>query len=215
MTHRFPLLAALALFLALNSAATAQNGRTVNYAILKEGEPIGRETYLLLQEGEHVTVKLTVESRVRILLIDFRYSHKRSESWNGDRLERLVADTDDDGSKHHVEAVADGNGGLTVTSDARPAGIATSAFPLSMWRRSIVGHDNLFAVESGDGPLHVAFKDLGPEVVTIGGRAVDCQHYMMTGDVDRDLWYDADGLLAKASFRRRGFGITILREPSS
>ncbi len=194
--------------------AAAQDARTVTYSILKEGEKIGSETYQLRSDGDHLAVQLAVESHVRILFLDFNYHHKRSESWTGDRLDSLVADTDDDGTKHHVEANADGKGGLSLTSDTKPITLPADAFPLAMWRKAMLGHSTLFAVESDDAPYHVSFKDLGTDAVLIGGVKLDCQHVAMTGDVDRDLWYDADGMLAKVTFRRRGFGITILRDPS-
>jgi hypothetical protein len=192
--------------------AAAQTARTVSYSILKEGDPIGKEVYDIAKEGERTIVKLAVQSDVHILFLDFRYRHNRTEVWDGDHLVKLSADTDDDGSKHHVEAVADGQGGLTVTSDNKPILVAADSYPLSMWQKSIVGHANLFAVESNDAPYRVTFRDVGAETLTIGDRKLECEHYAMTGDVDRDLWYDADGMLAKVNFRRRGFGISIVRD---
>jgi len=185
----------------------AQGPKTVSYSILKEGDPIGKEVYEIGQDGDLTSVKLTVESKVHILFLDFRYHHNRSEVWNGDKLVKLVADTDDDGTKHHVEAV-DGK----VTSDGKPMAVPDDSYPLVMWRKGVIGHSTLFAVESDDKPYHVAFKDVGAETLTIAGAKLDCEHYAMTGDVDRDLWYDADGMLAKVSFRRRGFGISIVRD---
>jgi hypothetical protein len=205
------LLLVLAVAVGLPGVAAAQTSGKVTYSILKEGEPIGKETYVIERDGDHVSVQLTVDSVVHIMFLDFSYHHRRSESWNGDKLEQLVADTDDDGSKHHVAATA-GNGGLTLTSDGKPLAVATDAYPLSMWRKAIVGHTTLFAVESNDPPYHVAIKDVGSEVLTVGGQKIDAEHYAMTGDVDRDLWYDANGMLAKVAFRRRGFAISIVRD---
>jgi hypothetical protein len=199
------ILAGMALAI-LTLPALAQ--KTVSYSILKEGEPIGKEVYEISQDGDQTKVKLAVESKVHILFLDFRYHHNRTESWNGEKLVSLVADTDDDGTKHHVEATSDGK----VTSDGKPVPVGDDAFPLAMWRKTIIGHTTLFAVESDDKPYHVSFKDVGAETLTIGGNKLDCEHYAMTGDVDRDLWYDADGMLAKVSFRRRGFGISIIRD---
>ena len=200
----------LALLLALPCAGFAQS-RTVSYSILKEGDPIGKEIYDITQDGDQITVKLVVDSKVRILFLDFHYHHERSESWDGDKLVKLVADTDDDGTKHHVEAT-NTDGKLSVTSDGKALQVAADAFPLAMWRKAIVGHNDLFAVESDDKPYKVTIKDVGPESVEIGGQKIACEHYAMTGDVDRDLWYDPDGMLAKVSFRRRGFGISLLRD---
>jgi hypothetical protein len=206
---RLGLLATIALAL----PAAAESARTISYTILKEGEPIGKEVYDISQDGDRISVKLAVESKVRILFLDFRYRHNRTELWDGERLLKLSADTDDDGARHHVEAASDGKGGVSLASDGKTIAVSADAFPLAMWRRNIVGHNTLFAVESDDSPYRVAFKDVGPETVSIGERKIECEHYAMTGDVDRDLWYDADGMLAKVNFRRRGFGISIVRDP--
>ena len=202
---------AVALAPVLAVAETADS--TFTYSILKEGEPIGKETYQFTRDGDQIGVQLTVDSSVHILFLDFRYHHRRTESWSGERLDALIADTDDDGTKHHLEARSDGQGGLTLSSDGKKQPIPAGAFPLSMWRRSLLGHTTLFAVESDDGFFDVAFKDLGADPLIIGGKRVACEHFAMTGDVDRDLWYDTDVMLAKVTFRRRGFGISIVRDP--
>ncbi len=41
-----------------------------------------------------------------------------------------------------------------------------------------------------------------------GGALVD--HFKMTGDEERELWYDAQGHLVRAKFRRRGSDIEFL-----
>jgi len=203
---------ALGLLAFLPQLASAE---TLSYSILKEGEPIGKETYTLQRDGDHIVLQLSVESKVHILFLDFTYRHHRAENWTGDHLDKLVADTDDDGSKHHVEAKGTETGGITLTSDGKTLSVPADAFPLSMWRKAMIGHSTLFAVESDDTPYHVVIKDAGPETLIIGGQKIDCEHYAMTGDVDRELWYDAAGLLAKVSFRRRGFGISIVRDAIS
>ena len=203
--------AALAL-LSLPSFALADS-KTVTYTILKEGDPIGKETYMIDRDGDHANVSLTVDSAVHILFLDFKYHHTRTESWNGASLEKLSADTDDDGSKHHVEIAADPAGGFKVTSDGKPVTVPADAFPLAQWNKAMVNHPVLIPVESDDTPYKVSFKETGPASIAIGnGQTVQTEHFVLSGDVERDLWYDQDGVLAKVTFRRRGFNIAIVRD---
>jgi hypothetical protein len=202
--------AASLIALLLPGVALAE-AKTVTYSILKDGDPIGKETYVIDRDGDHTTVTLTVDSAVRILFLDFRYHHTRSESWNGAALEKLSADTNDDGSKHHVDATADG-ASFKVVTDGKTVVVPADAIPLVQWNKAIVGHPVLISVENDDTPYKVSFKDVGPDSLTIGGQKLDTEHYMMSGDIERDLWYDADGALAKVTFRRRGFGIAIVRD---
>lgn len=209
-----PLILLVILLIGVAPPARAAEEKRVSFSILKEGDPIGRERYQIQQDGDQVMVQLSVESKVHILFLDFNYHHTRNEIWNGEHLEKLIADTDDDGSKHHVEALQDPSGELKLVSDRRPIPLPADAYPLVMWRKSVITHGTLFAVESDDAPYHVTIKDIGPDPVMIGADRIECEHYAMSGDVDRDLWYDAEGMLAKVSFRRRGFGIVILRDPA-
>ena len=204
---------AAALIALLAPGLALAESKTISYTILKEGDPIGKETYMLDRDDGHLTVALTVDSAVRILFLDFRYHHTRTESWNEGKLEKLSADTDDDGAKHHVEVAADPGGtGFKVTTDGKALNVPADAFPLAQWNNAMLNHPVLIAVESDDQPYKVAFKDIGQESVTIGGQKIETEHYVMSGDVERDLWYDTDGVLAKVTFRRRGFGIAIVRD---
>jgi len=205
-------LTAAAAALLLQGAALAES-KTITYTILKDGDPIGKETYVLDRDGDHTGVALTVDSAVRILFLDFKYHHTRTESWNGTKLEKLSADTDDDGTKHHVEIAAKENGtGFTVTTDGKPVLAPDDAFPLAQWNRAMAPHPVLIPVENDDKPYKVAVKDIGPDSLTIGGEKVATEHFSLSGDIERELWYDADGVLAKTTFRRRGFGIAIVRD---
>lgn len=203
-------IAALTL-LALPGFALAES-KTITYTILKEGDPIGKETYVVDRDGERTTVALTVDSAVHILFLDFKYHHTRTESWNGVALEKLSADTDDDGTKHHVEIAADSAGGFKVTTDGKTVAVPPDAFPLAQWNKAMVNHPVVIPVESDDTPYKSAWKDAGPASLTIGGQALQTEHFVLSGDIDRDLWYDSDGVLAKVTFRRRGFGIAIVRD---
>ena len=206
-THLKVALAALLL-----QGAACADSKTITYTILKDGDPIGKETYMLDRDGDHTSVALTVDSAVRILFLDFRYHHTRTESWNGTQLDKLSADTDDDGTKHHVEIAAKEGGGFTVSSDGKAVEAPADAFPLAQWNRAMVNHPVLIPVENDDKPYKVAFKDVGPDSLTIAGEKVATEHYSLSGDIERELWYDADGVLAKVTFRRRGFGIAIVRD---
>ena len=204
---------AAALLALLAPGLAFAESRTVSYTILKDGDPIGKETYVIDRDGDHTSVALTVDSAVRVLFLDFRYHHTRTESWTGGKLETLSADTDDDGAKHHVEVAADPSGaGFQVTTDGKSVNASADAFPLAQWNKAMVGHPVLIAVESDDAPYKVVFKDAGPDTLTIGGQKLETEHYTLSGDVERDLWYDNDGVLAKTTFRRRGFGIAIVRD---
>ncbi len=186
--------------------------QSLSYTIHKDGDPIGKEIYTINHDGDKTTVNLTADSQVQVLFLNFHYHHQRTETWTGSHLDRMVADTDDDGTKHHVEAqtVADG---VKVVADGRDTTLPADALPLTMWTRAVVvEHSVLYSVENDDSPYKVSIRDLGTETVKTGQGAVAAEHYAIAGDVERDLWFGSDGTLVEAAFHRRGFLITIVRD---
>jgi hypothetical protein len=190
--------------------AVAMAAAPVSYVILKEGEPIGHETVAITTDGDLTTVEVQTETRVKVLFLDFHYSHRREEMWRSGQMLRMVADTDDDGSIHHIEFVHNDNG-MVVTLDGVVKDMPSEAFPLSLWSKAILDRDTLFGV-SDAAIYHVSIQSLGVASLVRNSQTVPTERYRISGDIDRDLWYGSDGLLVKTAFKRRGYPIEIIRE---
>lgn len=195
--------------LLMASAAGAET-TSFSYGIRKEGEPIGREQVRISPQDGGAVVEVETRTRAKVLFLDFHYDHRRREEWRGNTLVRMVADTDDDGTRSHLEAVqADGGWQFTVNGQAthRPGDL----LPLTLWGRSVVGKTDLFSIIDAK-PYRVKVVSLGTEPVLVGGKTVPAEHFRMTGDVERDLWYGEDGYLLRAAFQRSGYAIEMVRE---
>jgi hypothetical protein len=177
---------------------------------LKDGEPIGHETVGFERSAQRTMVDVSTETKVKVLFLDFHYTHHRQEIWQSGTLTSMVADTDDDGSVHHIEAQRSGDQ-VHLTVDGASRDVAGDVLPLTLWDKGIVEHPNLYSIVDGQ-PYHVTVTALGETPVTMGGKSFSAQHYHMAGDVERELWFGADGLLLKAAFQRRGYPIEIIRE---
>ncbi|MDR3436132.1 DUF6134 family protein [Telmatospirillum sp.] len=182
----------------------------ISYVILKEGQPIGHETVTIDRQGDLTTVQVQTETRVKVLFLDFHYHHQRVETWRAGRLESMVADTDDDGAIHHIEVSHPGQS-VRLTVDGTTRETAGDALPLTLWGKAIIDHGNLYSIVDAE-PYRVTIAALGKSTLALGGREMAAEHYRMTGDVDRDLWFGSDGLLLKVAFERRGYPIEIVRE---
>jgi hypothetical protein len=193
-------------------AATAQAApsQVLSYTYFKGDEPIGRETVSITGAGGQAIVQVTTDTRVKVLFLDFHYHHQRTETWVDGRLERLVADTDDDGSIHHIEVHPDG-GAVHAVADGKAEELPADALPLTLWGKVILDRPVLYSIIDAQ-PYKVTVTRIGTEPLRLGGREVTTEHYRMTGDVERDLWYGADGMLVKAAFERRGYRIRVVRE---
>ncbi len=181
----------------------------LGYSIRKEGEPIGQERVTINRDGDAALVEVRTTTRAKVLFLEFRYDHNRREEWRGGRLVRMVADTDDDGTKSKLEAVRK-DGGWTFTVNGQSAERPGDALPLTLWGRAILDRKELFSIIDAK-PYGVQVAALGNETVNVDGTAQQAEHFRITGDVERDLWYGADGYLLRAAFQRSGYPIEVVR----
>jgi len=186
----------------------AQNPRTLTYAILMDGSPVGQEQVRVQPQGDTVTVDVTASTRVKVLFLNFRYDHERQEVWRGGTLESMRARTDDDGKPHTIEMARKGDG-WSLSVDGKPASATGTALPLTLWTPEVLKRPTLLSVIDAQ-PYAVSVQALGPDTVDLGARKVAAQRHRITGGVDRDLWYAADGTLLKAQFKRSGYDVVYL-----
>ena len=175
--------------------AAAPDGLALDYRVLRDGNPIGRHKVLFRHDGDAV---MTVETEIRItvsFLFITLYSYRLDarETWRGDRLVGLESTTDDDGDLYAVRAVAEGDD-LMVEAGAQSWTAPATVVPSSLWRREMAQGSLLIGVEQGEA-IAVAFEEAGRETVTAWGGDVSATKVVVSGELERELWYDDDGIL--------------------
>lgn len=193
----------------LSSAPGWAESVALGYSIRKEGEPIGQERVTINRDGDAALVEVRTTTRAKVLFLEFHYEHSRREEWQGGKLVRMGADTDDDGTKSKLEAVR-GDNGWTMTVNGQTTERAGDPLPLTLWGRAILDRKELFSIIDAK-PYRVQVAALGSETVTVDGQAQQAEHFRITGDVERDLWYGDDGYLLRAAFQRSGYPIEVVR----
>jgi hypothetical protein len=206
--NRWSGLAAAVVFVATTAPAYAE---AFTFTIFKDADPIGHDTYLITAKGDEKTVQVETRTDVKVLFISYHYHHTRTEVWKGATLVSFVSDTDDDGTKHHVEAHQEGDK-LTAIADGKHVSLPGNAMPFTLWTRQLMSANTpLFDIADFE-PLKLQWVDKGKTVLSLDGHAIDTQHYQVTGDLQWDLWYGLDGNLVKTAFRRMGYPISFVRE---
>ncbi|MCH7554767.1 MAG: hypothetical protein IIC08_02015 [Proteobacteria bacterium] len=175
--------------------AMAPDGLVLDYRVLRDGFEIGRHKVLFRHDGDAV---MTVETEIRIsvsflFITLYTYRLDARETWRGDRLVRLDSTTDDDGDLYAVRAVAEGDG-LRVEAGAKSWTAPATVVPSSLWRREMARGSLLIGVEQGEA-IAVAFEEIGRETVTARGAEVSATKVVVSGELERQLWYDDDGIL--------------------
>jgi hypothetical protein len=181
-------------------ASAVREGRLA-FTVTRNGEPIGSQVYHFDRHGRRVIVDIRTDIDFRLLSLPiYRFRHESREIWDGDRLIRLISNTDDNGDPVSLDVRAEGRV-LKVGGAAGQLDVDPKAVPASLWNPVVVQRDRL--LDPVDGTVmttKVAF--LGEETLAIGDRKVQTRKYRLSGDYSRDLWYDSrDGSLVRVQFK--------------
>lgn len=164
------------------------------FDISRDGNKIGTELVEIDRQGDTTNVKLTTHISVVIMFIEaYRFDHSATETWTGGQLVSYKSMTDDNGKKHSVLAVADGDK-LALDVDGTHSETARDLIPASLWSKDFVDRTNMFDSDTGK-ELTIKVKDLGDEALVQHGTKIEAHHYKISGDLDRDLWFDGDTLV--------------------
>ncbi len=122
----------------------------------------------------------------------------------------MSSDTEDDGRRYRLRAERrDGIFQGTVNGSAFT--VSGYIIPSSLWHRDTPVSEALF--DTIDGMVKVVrARFIGRDRVPVGGKPVEAKHYRLRGQIQRELWYDADCGLVRAAWRTRD-GARIVLEP--
>ncbi len=195
----FRLAGAIAISLALSLPAMASSippqGR-LDFDVIRKGKDIGDISYSFSGNKDDFTVNVVTDIAVKVPLLRLNayvFRQNSIEHWVGGKLATVRSATDDDGEKHQVSAPA---GGLV---------------PGSLWNDEIVRANQVFNTIDGR-VMSVRVVDLGTQAIKTRSGRIMAHHYRITGDLERDVWYDSEGNLARVSFTADdGSTITYVR----
>jgi hypothetical protein len=60
--------------------------------------------------------------------------------------------------------------------------------------------------------LYVAVTDTGEEPIQVGGRRIVARKYLVSGDLDLELWYDRSGAWVKWRMQHARGAVTMTRQ---
>ena len=211
-----PLLVIACLLLPGSAAlACADPPEGAEYAIHHEtyGE-VGRHVIAFSCDGDHLVVETTIEGEVKVLMFPlFKRDGTYREVWRGDRLIAFDSHIVDNGEVYEVRARAEG--GHTVI-DGRRGRIEAPPTIVSNhpWNHEVIERTLLFDTQRGR-LQEVEITPTGREFITVAGREVEAQKYRITGDLQRELWYDDAGNWLKSRLEHDGAKITLTRQSPS
>jgi hypothetical protein len=165
-----------------------------SYDIIRQGSTIGTNTVDIERRGDAVQVKTNTKILVKVMLIEaYRYDHDSTETWKSGQLVAFHSETNDNGTQHSV-SVTPGTGKLDILADGKHNDAPLTLRPASFWDKNFDAQKELFDPANGK-RLAVQIKDLGDDKIAVNGTSHQARHYKISGDLERDVWFDGDTLL--------------------
>src|SRR5205823_5062340 len=151
-------------------AASTQPDTTLNFAVMRNGTPIGNSTVRLRREGEETVAEIVTHIQVKIAYVTvYRFDQSQTERWADGNLVAFTSITDDNGTPHKVVAKRQGNT-LLVDADGKLSEVDPTLTPVSLWNPTLVRKK--LALNPQDGTITpVSVVDHGEEKLVLDGRA--------------------------------------------
>jgi len=192
--------AALAAGRNAQAALPVPRGNGLSFRLMRHGAQIGTHTLTFRGNGDALEVETAVDVLVRFGPIPFvRYSHHSREAWHGDRLVGVSSHTDRNGTKLRMAAAWTDAGLKVEGSGTRPYVAPRNAFASTYWHKATV-FGPLIGTQNGE-LMHPAVSQHPLERVRLAsGQEITARRYALSGDMDVELWYDANDTWAGMRF---------------
>ena len=161
-----------------------------------DGAAIGTHRVTVSPDGEDVKVETETSLEVTLgPLTLYAMEHLRLEVWRDGELEEMTAYTDKNGDVYDIAITRDAEG-YTRVINGRTDRFEPSMRLLALW------HEDLFEFSSFLSPMEdktykISVDFIGADKINLINRSVDAVAYRMSGDTNRELWYDAEGHIIK------------------
>jgi hypothetical protein len=162
----------------------------LRFDVMRDGRRIGSHSLDFRQDGDTLLASIDLKIVFSIgPIVLYRYTHTALETWrNGDFLS-LRSATDDDGTRHRVDASRTADNVVVDTSGTGRAVLAIGSIPLTHWNILCMSRP-LFSPEDGM-PIASRVVTVGEDTVSlVDGSTVRTTHYSLAGKLAVDDWYD-------------------------
>jgi hypothetical protein len=169
------------------------------FAIERNGEEIGRHEVTFEQRGGRLEVRIKVTVDYHFLFISvYRFEHDAHEIWKDGTLQELRAITNDNGESFDVVVWPQASG-LLLNVNGEEHDVGRGVVSSSLWCQDMVRSGKMIDPTNGE-VMSVKVSAAKWVQVTVRGVTIRAQKFVMTGDLERELWYDSTGMLAKVRF---------------
>ena len=180
-------------------AAGVPEDGVLAFDIMRNGEAIGTHTYRFNKSGNGTEVRIKTDIDFRLLFIPvYKFEHESREVWRNGRLTSLESNTNENGTPVKL-AVHREEDSLMVMAEDGNLHVDREIIPASLWNRLVLNRTETLTTVSGNlKTFQVEY--VGEEIIDVRGQKTTTQHFRLTGEFERDLWYDNTDVLVGVRF---------------
>jgi len=192
-------LPSLALLPPAPSIGAIPPGNRLMFRVTRNDAPIGTHALDFAGDGERVEVRVAIDLAVRFLgLVAYRYRHRNTERWAGERLLSIESETDRNGRPYWVRARAV-PGGIEVDGSQSGAYRAPAdATSTSYWHARLL-RPRMIDTQGGR-LLSCRIEPVENEILAADSAMRHSQRFRVLGDLSLDIWYDSEGVWSGLQF---------------
>ena len=180
-------------------AAGVPEGGVLAFNIVRNGEAIGTHTYRFNKSGDRTEVQIKTDIDFRLLSIPvYTFEHESREVWRNGRLTSLESITNENGTPVKLQVHREEDS-LMVTGADGNLHVDHEIIPASLWNHLVLNRTETLTTVSGNlKTFQVEY--IGEETIDVRGQKTTTQHFRLTGEFERDLWYDNANVLVGVRF---------------
>ena len=191
---------------------TVDERQTRTFKASVDGKERGRMVVAFTKRSNGTeTVRAEADLYFNFVVYRYKYSSVGTETWKDGRLIKLASESDYNGDKYVLQATATQEA-LEYEVNGETQKTTTDAWIISHCREPSadkVGR-KLTLLDADKGrPRDAKLEKVGIEKLAIVDQQIDATHYRMRGDVEVDVWYDAEGRLVRQDSLESGHRMVL------
>jgi len=180
---------------------------TRDFNVAVDGKPAG-EVHMTIHRQDNGTIQVRCDTDINVNFVigKYKFVYRGHETWKDNRLVRLDSNTDDNGKRFIVTAVAEATGLRVRVNNvermAQPEVWLTSywCLPDPKLRASVIP-----IIDADNGKdLDGRIQFVATERRAVAGQDVALNHYRLIGKATVDLWYDGTNRLVRQEWTEQG-----------
>lgn len=171
-------------------------------------DDIGSHKVTFSRSGDDLMVQVENRIKVKVLFVTaYRFEAEREEIWREGRVVSYKSQSNDDGTDYTVSARAEGDK-LMIEANGESMEAPGDVILTHPWNIAILEQTTVLDTKTGE--LHeVAVTEAGEETIEAGGQSVRARKFLMSGGVERELWFGPDDIWLQMRFDKDGAKITF------